>query len=75
MNIIRSMVDLKMSIEEINYINELIVRDEALPVIPDKNEPEKWAKCPKCRGLLSRTIDKHFCPVCGQRVDVENDAL
>ena len=75
MNIIRSMVDLKMSIEEINYINELIVRDEALPVIPDKNEPNKWGRCPKCKGLTARTIDKKFCTHCGQRLDVENDAL
>ena len=75
MNLIRTMVDIKLSIEEINHINELIVRDEALPVIPDKKEPEKWCRCPKCKELMARTIDRKFCTHCGQRLDVENDAL
>jgi hypothetical protein len=69
------MVDLKMSIEEINHINALITRDEALPVIPDKTEPEKWGKCPKCLKLTARSNGNNFCVHCGQRLDVENDAL
>lgn len=73
MNIIRSMVDLKMSIEEINHINELITRDEALPVIPDKDDPNKWCYCPKCKALTK--IGDNFCKHCGQRMDAENFAL
>ena len=76
MNLIRAMADIKLSVEDINNINELMVRDESLPVIPDPGDPSKWARCPKCQTLLNRDSDyTKFCRICGQRVDVDNDAL
>ena len=73
MNLIRGMADIKLSVEQINELNELIVRDEALPVIPDKTEPEKWSFCPQCRRLLNH--EDNFCRECGQRVDTDNYVL
>lgn len=71
MNIIRSMVDFKMSIEDVNYLNGLIVRDEALPVIG--NEGDEIVQCPICKQChcVSHT-ETNFCRKCGQRLDVEN---
>lgn len=73
MNLIRSTVTINLTIEQVNEINELIVRDEALPVIPYKDEPEKWSCCPQCRRLLNH--EDNFCRECGQRVDTDNYVL
>ena len=71
MNIIRSMVDFKMSIEDVNYLNGLIVRDEALPVIGNKDD--EIVQCPICKQVLCVAhTETNFCRKCGQRLDVEN---
>ncbi len=71
MNTLRGMTDVKLTIEQVNELNELIERATPLAVIADKEEPEKWGFCPKCRCLINRNSD-NFCRKCGQKVDTEN---
>lgn len=73
MNIIRAMVDVKLSIEQVNEINELIVRDEALPVLENEVLGDEWHRCPRCKHAIFRK--PNFCEQCGQRLDNDNIEL
>ena len=60
-----------------DYIEMLKERDKALPMKryhwkseSFKDEPPA-DMCPKCETLIA--LDRyHFCPVCGQRLDIDN---
>lgn len=69
----------RMRVDTLNRLNELIKRDQALPIVKDGydewdgHEKHKKFACPSCE---CRTYeDYNFCPYCGQRLDTENYAL
>lgn len=71
MNKVKGSMDVRLTLEEVNKINELIERDTAKAVIAD--EQYDLCYCPKCRSVpLSQDI---FCRKCGQKLDQENKAL
>lgn len=73
---IKTMVDIKLTVDDIMHINGLIERDEALAVKADTSDPEKWGRCPKCDLFVARyDEDNHFCKRCGQRIDIDNTAF
>lgn len=76
--------EIVMRVSEINRLNELVERDEAMPIVEEEKEDfagEQFASyfCPACRkrlmGNLTYEKDINFCKYCGQRIDVENIAL
>lgn len=73
------METVKLSRARICYLVELIRRDEEKPIIKDDSVFGDPAldRCPKCKGILaySGVEGTHFCPYCGQRVDVNTYQL
>ena len=71
MNKVKGSMDVRLSLEEVNKINELIERDTAKAEKAD--EKYDLTYCPVCNSV---TINSHvFCPKCGQRLDHDNKAL
>lgn len=71
MNKLKGSMDVKLPLEDVNQINELIERDTAKAVIADDHYNLTY--CPICRHVpLSTDV---FCSKCGQRLDTENKAL
>lgn len=77
MKFIKGDIDVRLSLEDVNTINDLIRRDTAKPV--RKSEWEYKGKkyinlhCPSCDAVVSEGVV--FCRTCGQRLDMENIAL
>lgn len=68
----------EMTLEDANYINELIERDKAKPVreVYLKTFDENIYECPVCGNALGElNVKTPFCRECGQRLDVENIEL
>lgn len=67
----------RMRVETLNRLNELIKRDQALPIVKDGRDEwdrsEKKYACPSCESRVYK--DYNFCPYCSQRLDTENYAL
>ena len=71
MNKVKGTMDVRLSLEEVNTINELIERDTARAEKVDGKYD--LAYCPICSSV---TVNSYtFCPRCGQRLDHENRAL
>ena len=70
---IKGMTEIKVSVDDINHLNELIDRDEPKPVIVKTYGDSVFICCPECERATSN--DYKFCPRCGQRLDMENEAL
>jgi uncharacterized OB-fold protein len=64
-------VEMKMQMEEVQYLNHLIRRDRAVPAIDIGVEGS--VKCPVCGDVIPSR--QKFCESCGQRIDTENYAL
>lgn len=71
MNKIKGSMDIRLSLDEVNHINELIARDTAKAVKADGKYDLTY--CPTC-GAIVISLYK-FCEVCGQRLDHDNKAL
>ena len=71
MNKVKGSMDVRLSLEEVNRINELIERDTAKAVIAD--EKYDLTYCPVCKAIPLSTDT--FCRRCGQKLDQENKAL
>ena len=71
MNKLKGSMDVKLPLEDVNQINELIERDTAKAVKADDKYDLEY--CPVCRKVIISTYK--FCPYCGQRLDMENKAL
>lgn len=69
-------VNVTLSIEEVNYYNELEERDEAKAVVKKEYKTishDPSYLCPACKTI---TIEgDKFCRECGQRIDRSNIAL
>ena len=65
----------ELRVSEINKLNDLIARDEAMAVIDDNDGV--WYKCPACKKLAGKYENKseQFCRYCGQRFDTGNTTL
>ena len=67
----------RMRVDTLNRLNELIKRDQAMPIVKDGRDEwdrnEKKYACPSCGSRIYE--DYNFCPACGQRLDVNNYAL
>ena len=74
---IKGMTEIKVSVEDINHLNGLIDRDEAMPILVKRYNyvSNEFANelCPKCKRLVVSSYS--FCPGCGQRLDWENEEL
>ncbi len=71
MRFITGSMDIRLTLEEVNAINDLIKRDTAKAEKAD--EKYDLTYCPTCNKL---TLNSYvFCPDCGQRLDHENKAL
>ena len=69
---INETMQVRMTLDEANHINDLIERDRAKPVVL-KGEERDWLHCPICDSMLGEYYN--FCSKCGQRLDQENIAL
>lgn len=75
-------INVAMTLEKANYLNELEARDVAMPIklhkySIKKDDGTEYAPselCPIC-GRTVTYVDGTFCPTCGQRLDRENSAL
>lgn len=67
--------EIKVSVENINYFNDLVKRDKAMPVKVYEFRTFKGSleECAECGGYIFKGYK--FCPHCGQRIDWENVAL
>ena len=70
-------VMIELNTDDIAEINELIIRDTALPVLKEEQElaGSYRYKCPVCRRTIVNNDTDNFCRQCGQRLDKENIAL
>ena len=71
MNKVKGTMDVRLTLEEVNTINDLIERDTAMAVVADDKYDIEY--CPVCGGVVIRT--DQFCDKCGQRLDQENKAI
>ena len=71
MRFITGSIDIRLSLEEVNTINDLIKRDTAKAVVDD--DKYNICYCPSCNHVPLK--GDLFCSRCGQRLDMENKAL
>lgn len=71
MNKIKGSMDIRLSLDEVNHINDLIARNTAKAVKVDSKYDLEY--CPVC-GSVAITSHK-FCTDCGQKLDHDNKAL
>lgn len=71
MKFINGSMDIRLTLEEVNTINDLIKRDTAKAEKADERYDLTY--CPTCNKVTISTYT--FCPACGQRLDKENKAL
>lgn len=66
----------RMRMSAVSRLNELIARDEAMPIAEQYYEITDHTSyiCPVCKGYVDTDRD-NFCRICGQRLDRENIAL
>ena len=57
-------IALQLTVEEVQYLNDLISKDTALKGIPTDSMGVN--KCPRCGEDVSRIAN--YCPWCGQSV-------
>ena len=82
MNKLKGTIDVRLSLDEVNEINELIDRNTAKAVklhryevkMSDGTEISPTELCPTC-GEITGYTKGTFCAMCGQRLDRENIAL
>ena len=67
-------VNVNLSVAKVNYLNELIERDKAKPMVENQitENGRIYLECPVCRCF---NTSYNFCPNCGQRLDKENVEL
>lgn len=72
-------VDLRLSVDDVNSINELIERDTAKPMVESQLKDGTIIEhCPACGAVLGPIHVEEkwpFCYRCGQRIDFDNIAL
>lgn len=73
MNKLKGSVDVRLSLDEVNRINELIERDTAKAIVQKKIGDTIIECCPYCGKMQFSKYN--FCAECGQRLDHENKAL
>ena len=66
-------LDVRLSLEEVNKINELIERDTAKAITQEKVGETTLEYCPTCHSLM--LTGDTFCRKCGQRLDADNIKL
>ena len=75
---INETMQVRMTLEEANKINELLKRDELVaPILEEweyEGEKKRRYRCPSCNASYYSTVP-HFCSECGQRLDTENVAF
>lgn len=70
---IKGSVDVRLSLDDVNKINELIERDTAKAITQQKIGKTTIERCPYCGKMLFGKAN--FCGECGQRIDTDNIAL
>ena len=70
---IKGMTEIKISVDDINHLNELIDRDEPKPIVIKTYSDSTFECCPKCGICVGKNYK--FCSNCGQRLDTETEAL
>lgn len=67
MNRLKGTIEIKLTVDEVNTINELIARNTAKPMKEYKDSAsDLMALCPSCEAVINRNFC--FCQNCGQRV-------
>ena len=76
---IKGKMNIELTLEDANYINELIERDKAKPCVENRLEALGTVlyECPVCETSLaiSGASGIRFCRYCGQKCDTDNIAL
>lgn len=73
MNKLKGSIDIKLTLEEVNTINELIERNTAKAIKVEPCGSTTLGICPSCGKSFYGKCN--FCENCGQRLDHENKAL
>lgn len=73
MNKLKGSVDIRLSLDEVNAINDLIKRDTAKAIVQKQIGDTIIECCPYCGKIAYG--HGNFCEECGQRLDHENKAL
>lgn len=79
---INETLQVRMTLEEANTINDLLKRSTIMPIVVEhksyenaEGEPVEYVlyKCPACRQIIGEA--DNFCRYCGQYIDSTNTAL
>lgn len=74
---IKGDLDVRLTLAEVNTINDLIAKDKARPArkVTRKIDGEDYTSfyCPVCDNYIGS--DDCYCRTCGQHIDTENTAL
>lgn len=73
MKFITGSIDIRLSLEEVNTINDLIKRDTAKAIKCEPCGDTTLNRCPTCGKFIYGK--GNFCEDCGQRLDLDNKAL
>lgn len=77
MNLIKGKITKEFTLDEVNALNELIMRDVPKAIKAEEyqnktdDETSIFYYCAVCGAFLGRNEAKRFCPACGQRQDME----
>lgn len=74
MNQINGTIQVQMTLNDANYINELLERDRAKAIRTKTIAGTDFEECPAC-GELITLKEGVFCIICGQRLDRDNKAF
>lgn len=72
---IKGKMTVELTLEDANYVNELIERDKAKPMrsLYFPITEQTLDVCPMCEKVLNKAMP--FCGTCGQRIDLDNYEL
>lgn len=74
MNQINGTIQVQMTLNDANHINELFERNEAKAIKIKTIAGVDFEECPAC-GELITLKECVFCSLCGQRLDRDNKAF
>lgn len=77
---INETMQVRMTLDEANLVNELLKRNTAMPVKAEPytnsdGEKKEYHYCTACGAFVGISSIHNFCPSCGQKQDASNIEL